>query len=141
MGLRDTEVSPETAFGIVARWEIFSGFETLNDRKVSSAQLMKAKAEYENNKIQSLSRAEQLRNLLKSIIARYDFEEKNLKNIEKFIKTVQNEYRLGTKSSNDLKSALELALESQLNRSSLRSDYFEARAELQDILGTELTEL
>lgn len=138
LGLRETTVSPETAFGITARWELFSGLETVNSRRVSSAQLAKAEAELESSQIQSLSRAEQLRNQLKGILARLDFENKNQKQIERFLKTVQDEYRRGVKNSNDLKSALELALETQINRALLRSDYFLARAELQEILGTEL---
>jgi len=140
LGLRETTVSPETSFGITAKWELFSGLETVNDRRVASAQLAKAKAEYEGTKIYNLSRAEQLRSILKSIMARYDFEEKNQKNIDRFLKTVQDEYRRGVKNSNDLKSALELALETQLDKASLRANYFSARAELQEILGTELKE-
>lgn len=138
LGLRETVVSPETAFGVVARWELFSGLETVNSRRVANAQLERAKAELESNKIQNLSRAEQLRTQLKSILTRFDFEEKNQKNVERFLRTVQDEYRRGVKNSNDLKSALELILETQLNRAALRSDYFVARAELQTILGTEL---
>ena len=140
LGIRETDVSPESAFGVTAKWELFSGLESVNARRVASAQLAKAKAEFENSKIQNLSRAEQLRNQLKSILTRYDFEQKNQKYIDKFLKTVQEEYRRGVKNSNDLKSALELVLETQLNRSILRSDYFEARSELQEILGIELKE-
>lgn len=140
LGLRETEVSPETAFGVTAKWELFSGFESLNHRRVASAQLVKAKADFENTRIQSIARAEQLRNQLKSILTRWEFEQKNQKNIEKFLKTVQEEYRRGAKNSNDLKSALELILETQVNRTMLRADYFEARAELQQILGIELKE-
>lgn len=140
LGLRETTVSPETAFGITAKWELFSGLETVNDRRVAAAQLVKVKAEFEGTKIYNLSRAEQLRSVLKSIMARYDFEEKNQKNIDRFLKTVQDEYRRGVKNSNDLKSALELALETQLDKASLRANYFSARAELQEILGMELKE-
>lgn len=141
MGLRDTDVAPETAFAISARWELFSGLETVNSRRVATAQLARAQAEYESDRIQSLSRAEQLRKQLRSIFARLEFEEKNQKNVERFLKTVEQEYRLGVKNSADLKSALELVLDTDLNRASLRSDYFSARAELQEILGIELKEL
>ncbi|MFN7454810.1 MAG: hypothetical protein ACK5RO_09155, partial [Pseudobdellovibrionaceae bacterium] len=63
---------------------------------------------------------------------------KNQKNLEGFLKAVQEEYRRGVKNSADLKDALEMSLETQIGRSQLRADYFEARAELQDILGIEL---
>lgn len=140
IGLRETEVAPETAFGVTARWELFSGLETLNERRVAAAQLAKAKADFANAKIYSLSRAEQLKQKLESILTRFDFEEKNQKNVERFLKTVQEEYRRGVKNSADLKSALELALETNMNRAMLRSDYFEARTELQELLGQELKE-
>lgn len=140
LGLRETTVSPETSIGITAKWELFSGLETINDRIVANAQFVKAKAELDGTKINNLSRAEQLRSILQSILVRYDFEEKNKKNIERFLKTVQEEYRRGVKNSNDLKSALELVLDTQINRASLRADYFAARAELQEIIGIELKE-
>lgn len=141
MGIRETLDSPESTLGVTARWELFSGFESANDRKVASAQLAKAKAEFNNSRIIVLSRAEQLRSQLKSISSRIDFEQKNQKQIERFLKAVQEEYRRGFKNSNDLKSAFELVLETQINRALLRLDYFKARAELQEILGMELKEL
>lgn len=141
LGIRETDDAPETTVGIVARWELFSGFETVNSRRVSSAQLVKAKAEYDYAKVQQRSRMEQLTLQLKGILDRLELEEKNKKNVDRFLQTVQEEYRRGSKNSNDLKSALELVLETQLNRASLRSDYFSARAELQEILGFELSEL
>jgi outer membrane protein len=139
-GLRETSIAPESSFALVARWELFSGFETYNNRQIAAAQLAKARAELENNRIQYLSQAEQLRKKLKSIWSRLEFEEKNQKNIDLFLKTVQEEYQRGVKNSNDLKSALELVLETQLNRASLRSDYFTSRAALQEILGIEIEE-
>jgi outer membrane protein TolC len=141
LGIRETLDSPESTVGIVARWELFSGFESANHRKVAAAQLVKAKAELDNNRVHILSRAEQLRNQLKSISSRLEFEQKNQKQIERFLKAVQDEYRRGFKNSNDLKSALELVLDTQINKGILRADYFEARAELQEILGIELKEL
>lgn len=141
LGLRETLVAPETAFGITAKWELFSGLETLNSRRVAMAQLVKAQTEYENAKIQNLSRVTQLKNQLQSILSRYDFENKNQKSIERYLRSVQDEYRRGVKNSTDLKSALELALETQINRAELRSNYFLARSELQEILGIELKEL
>ena len=141
LGIRETPDSPESAIGINARWELFSGFESTNNRRVASAQLAKSKAELNNSRVLILSRAEQLKNQLKSLTMRMDFEQKNQKQIERFLNAVQAEYRRGFKNSNDLKSALELVLETQINRAVLRSDYFEARAELQEILGIELKEL
>lgn len=141
LGIRETPDSPESTLGITARWELFSGFESSNNRKVASAQLVKAKAELNSNRIIALSRAEQLKNQLKSISTRIDFEQKNQKQIEKFLKAVQEEYKRGFKNSNDLKSAFELVLDTQVNRAILRADYFQSRAELQELLGIELKEL
>lgn len=138
LGLRETVVSPETALAVTAKWEIFSGFETINDRKVAHAKLVRAQAELESQKIFSLSRAEQLREIIKATQVRYEFEKKNKLNLERYLRVVEDEYRRGVKSSTDLKSALELTLETQIDRSQLAAVYFQARAELQDIIGKEL---
>ncbi|MFN7823726.1 MAG: TolC family protein [Pseudobdellovibrionaceae bacterium] len=138
LGLRETTVSPETSLGLTAKWELFSGLTTINDQRSANAEWIRARAELAQNEILLLSRAMQLRQNLKNLLLRYELEEKNQKNLEGFLKAVQEEYRRGVKNSADLKDALEMSLETQIGRSQLRADYFEARAELQDILGIEL---
>lgn len=139
-GLREAVDDPESTVGVIARWELFSGFETKQNRHIASAQLAKAKAEYESDKIENKSRALHLRNLLKSILERIEFESITNKNVDQFLNSVQLEYRRGAKSSSDLKSALELVLDTQTHKNILRADYFAARAELQDLLGIEIKE-
>lgn len=138
LGLRETTVSPETAIALTAKWEFFSGFTTLNEQRSASAEWIRSKAELAENEILLLSRAQQLRENLKNLLLRYELEERNQKNLERFMKAVQEEYRRGVKNSNDLKDALEMSLQTKIARAQLRADYFAARAELQNILGFEL---
>ena len=139
-GLREAVEDPETAVAVTAKWELFSGFENINTRKKAAVKLNQAQLQFENDKIHSLSHAEQLASELKNIVERTKFETDNQKNVDRFLNTVEGEYRRGVKNSSDLKSALELILETSLNRSDLRASYFASRAELQEILGQVLQE-
>jgi outer membrane protein len=140
LGLKETTNSPETKIGIVARWEFFSGFQTVNNQSASNSAFIKEKAELDNRRQKILSRTEQLKTELKNILSRIEFEKNNQRNIDRFLISIQTEYKRGVKNSNDLKSALELALDTEINRNQLMSDYFQLRAELQDMLGFELEE-
>jgi outer membrane protein TolC len=124
----------------VARWEFFSGFQTVNNQSASNSAFIKEKAELDNRRQKILSRTEQLKTELKNILSRIEFEKNNQRNIDRFLISIQTEYKRGVKNSNDLKSALELALDTEINRNQLMSDYFQLRAELQDMLGFELEE-
>ena len=140
VGYRDTVKDPETILAITARWEFFSGLESVNQKEKAIAQLTKAQIQYNNDKLKIASRSDQLLSQINNIVLRMKFEEGNQKNVEKFLKTVESDYRRGVKSSSDLKAALDLILQTSLNLSMLRSDYFSLRAELQDLVGQTLDE-
>ena len=134
-GIREATADPETVVTLSARWELFSGLESVNQRRKAVAQLSKAEVQYQSDKVQLINRAEQLGKQINNIIERLRFEDGNKKNVEKFLATVEGEYRRGVKNSSDLKSTLELILTTGVNASDLKADYFVSRAELQEILG------
>jgi len=140
MGFREAEYDPETVVSLSAKWELFSGLEDVNRRKQVIAKLSEAQIQYDNDKLSLQSHSEQLLKQINNIVERLKFEEENQKSVEKFLSTVESEYRRGVKSSSDLKSALDLILATSLNRADLRSDYFVSRFELQNLIGQTLQE-
>lgn len=134
-GIREATTDSETVVTLSARWELFSGLENVNQRRKAVAQLSKAEVQYQSDKVHLINRAEQLGKQINNIIERLRFEDGNKKNVEKFLATVEGEYRRGVKNSSDLKSTLELILTTGVNASDLKADYFVSRAELQEILG------
>lgn len=141
LGLRDTEVTPETAFAIVARWEIFSGFETSSAYRVAITEKAEAEANFSQQKIHVLSRVEQLKKRFDIIWSRLDLEDQNQQKSAKYFKAVQTEYQRGVKNSADLKSAHATVLANSISILKLKAEYFEIRSELQEILGYELKEI
>lgn len=140
MGLRDTDVSPETSILLKAKWELFSGFSTRNEYKVALAQLNKAKTTHHLQSNALYSKTQQLKIFLENTFNQYQVAELNQKKVKKFIQAVMEEYSRGAKSSSDVISAIELSIESQTNVNQLRVNYFNARSELQEILGITIEE-
>lgn len=141
IGIRDTDVAPETSIMLKAKWEIFSGFSTRNEYKVALAQLNKAKTTYDMQSISLYSKTQQLSIFLENNFNQYIIAEQNQKKVKRFIQTVMEEYRRGVKSSSDVISAIELSIKSQMNLNQLRVNYFNARSELQEILGVTIEEI
>lgn len=140
LGIRDTEVSPESAFMIQARWELFSGFESSSSYKVAVTEKAEAQAHLNQQEIHNLSRAEQLKKRLDIIWSRFEIEDQNRVKADKYFKAVQSEYRRGVKNSADLKSAHSTVLANEVSVLLLKAEYFEIRSELQQILGYEIKE-
>ena len=140
LGIRDTEISPETAFMIQARWELFSGFESSSAYKVAVTEKAEAQANLSQQEIHSLSRAEQLKKRLDIIWSRFELEDQNKIKADKYFKAVQSEYQRGVKNSADLKSAHSTVLSNAVSVLLLKAEFFEIRSELQEILGYELKE-
>ena len=139
-GLREAVKDTETTMAIVAKWELFSGFETSSLRKVSMARMSQAQAKLSVEKTHLKSDADQLIKRIENILGRLSLEDDNRTKTETYLKAVGDEYRRGVKNSADLKNATEVLLQSNIKVYQLKSDYYKARSELQTILGRELEE-
>ena len=135
LGLRETEDKPETALGLVARWEIFSGFETQNDSKLLDLKM------YQSGLMQSFKRNNfeselgQLILKLENLQNQIEFEENNFKRVEKYLSLISGEYKNGVRNAADVKAALELALDSSISRSKLVPEYFNIRENIFTLAG------
>ena len=135
LGLRETVDKPETALGLVARWEIFSGFETQNESKLLDLKM------YQSGLVQSFKRNTfeselgQLILKLENLQNQIEYEENNFKRVEKYLSLILGEYKNGVRNAADVKAALELALDSSINRSKLVPEYFNIRENIFTLLG------
>ncbi len=134
-GLKESIVNPETVFGITAKWELFSGFDTMAQQKIYAAQLLKAETMLSSDRIHFKNEIQQNVFRLNNIVERLALNLKNPMNVEKYLNTVGQEYRRGVKNSADLKSASELALSSLISKEHLKAEYFELIWNLQEIVG------
>ena len=123
LGLRETEISPETYAGVIARWELFSGFDTLGARREAIANVARAEAGLKTAQIAKKGELEEVHERLKALDLRIQLEERNHETAHKYLRTVVDEYRRGVKNSPDLKSANENMLQSHLREVQLKSEY------------------
>ncbi len=136
-GLVESQSNPETVLGLTAKWEFFSGFETSGRQKMYSSQLFQAETKYLMDQLATKSQVQQIVSRLNHIMDRLILDMKNPMSVEKYLKAVSQEYKRGAKSSADLKSASELALNTLISKEQIKAEYFQSLFELQDILGVD----
>jgi len=137
-GLNDTQVAPETMFVGTARWEFFSGFDTVYAQNVSSAMAAKAEASLKLVELSINSQLETAYARLKAVQDRVDLETSNKIKALKFFDTVAGEYKRGVKNSNDMRSASQTLLQVILRDIQYRAEFFEQKALLEKALGGEI---
>lgn len=134
-GLRETTSNNETSLSIVAKWEFFSGFESLNEYRMNSIKLKQGQMRLDLERNQLKNQVIGLIKNIENIIMRLQFEKSIRQKNERYFKLITDEYRRGTKSSSDLKSAIELMLENQVKINTLKSDYYRSIYLLERIIG------
>jgi len=134
-GLRETTSNNETSLSIVAKWEFFSGFESLNEYRMNSIKLKQGQMRLDLERNQLKNQVIGLVKNIENIIMRLQFEKSIRQKNERYFKLITDEYRRGTKSSSDLKSAIELMLENQVKINTLKSDYYRSIYLLERIIG------
>ena len=139
-GLREAVVNPETTVTLYAQWELFSGFETLALRRLALTKISLTKNKLNVEKIHLKSDVDQKLKKISNILERLNLEEANKLKSENYVKAVTNEFRRGVKNSADLKNAVELLLQIDINAYQLKSEYYKTLYDLQTILGVQIEE-
>lgn len=137
-GINDTQVAPETMLVGTARWEFFSGFDTVHAQHESTAITEKAKSELQFAELSMNAQLETAFARLKAIQDRVDIETNNKAKAQKFFDTVAAEYKRGVKNSTDMRSASQTLLEVNLRDIQYRAEFFEQKALLEKALGGEI---
>lgn len=127
-----------TEFLLIAKMDIFSGLETIEERKSGIAE--KTLAEENQRKLATESEAALKRHLARIITIQksLDLEERNLVSSDLYYKTILREYNAGIKNSMDLKAAAELVYESSYRRLKYYYDFQVEKTEAEMLLGSPL---
>ncbi|MCC6276521.1 MAG: TolC family protein [Oligoflexia bacterium] len=134
-GIDETPTSPETTVIAVARWELFSGFDTSEGHGEASALTAKANAELKQAELSALSQVESAYTKLKALEERVDLEAENKTRARRFFDVVASEYKRGVKNSADMRSAAQLLLQVLLRDIQYRAEFFEQKALLERAVG------
>jgi outer membrane protein TolC len=134
--LRQVEAGTAMIGGkIVAKLDLFSGFDTLYEQKASIAKRMRQEAELKNILLGAMTDTENAYRRISTIQARVDLEQENESRSRKYYASVMNEYRRGVKNSADLRVAADGLFEASLKRESFKFDFLNSRIDLERALG------
>lgn len=120
---------------LLARFDIFSGFERLHERRETEAKRLRIEAELKQSILTAITDTENAYRRIQTIQARVDLEEQNEERAHKFYNAIAGEYRRGVKNSSDLKNAAEGLFEAAVRRQSFKFDFLTQRIELEKALG------
>lgn len=120
---------------VLARFDIFSGFERLHERRETEARRLRIEAELKQSILTAITDTENAYRRIQTIQKRVDLEEQNEERARKYYTAVLGEYRRGVKNSSDLKIAAEGLFEAAVKRQSFKFDFLTQRIELERALG------
>ena len=120
---------------LVARIDLFSGFETLYERREAEAKRLRQEAELKTAILSAMTDTENAYRRISTIQARVDLEEENESRAKKYYASVMNEYRRGVKNSADLRVAADGLFEVSLKRESFKFEFLNSRLDLEGALG------
>ena len=132
----DRYLSNETTFrgNILARWELFSGFDTIWQKRESELKRQKLEKQLKAAEVASISNTEIAWQRIKAIEARVHLEERNEVRAQKYYTTVINEYRRGVRNSTDVKVAAEALYDASLRRESFKYEFLNEKILLERTL-------
>ncbi len=120
---------------IVLRMDLFSGFETLYERREAEAKRLKQEAELKTSILSAMIDTENSYRRISTIQARVDLEEENESRARKYYGSIMNEYKRGVKNSADLRVAADGLFEASLKRESFKYEFLNSRLDLERALG------
>lgn len=120
---------------IVARIDLFSGFDTLAEKQQTEAKRMRSEAELKNSLLTAVTDMEIAFRKIKTIQTRVDLEEQNANRSDRYYKAVLREYTRGVKNSADLKVAADQVYDVHLRREGYKYDFLIEKLNLERALG------
>lgn len=120
---------------LVVRIELFSGFDTLYERRELLAKQARLEAELKSAILTTITETQNAFRRISTIQSRVDLEEQNEDRARKYYASVMNEYRRGVKNSADLRVAADGIFEANLKREAFKFDFLNSRIDLEKTLG------
>lgn len=140
MGLLPLDARPEkdsasANFQIVAKLDLFNGFDTRWENESVNARILKTEARLKEDILVTLSKIEELYRKARAIQDRVDLEEKNAQRAQRYYNSVMKEYGRGFKNSADVSAASEGLFETKLRRERFKYEFLTLLVELQKTIG------
>lgn len=120
---------------LIAKIDLFSGFETVAEKQEMEAKRLRSEAELKNALLSAVTDMETAFRKIKTIQARVDLEEQNASRSDRYYKVVLSEYGRGVKNSADLKVAADQVYEVHLRREGYKYDFLNEKLNLERALG------
>jgi len=139
--LRQATGGAAAAVGVYAKWDFFSGFETVADKKEAIAKQFRSEARMKDAILSAITQMEIAYRKIITVQERVDLESKNLGRAKRYYDSIRSEYRRGLKNSVDLKVAAELLFDTKLRRDSYKYEFLNQRIELEKSLGSPVATL
>ncbi len=121
---------------VLAKFDLFSGFDTVNQRREGEAKRLKLEAQLRNVSLNTTSEVETLYRKIKAIEARVHLEEQNEARAKKYHTAVISEYKRGVRNSADVRLAAEVLFDSGLRRQNFKYEFINNRIELERLIGS-----
>lgn len=121
---------------VLAKWELFSGFESSNKRREGEARRLRAEAQAKAVLLATRTSVAASYRKLRSIEVRVHLEESNRIRAKRYYDSVLREYRTGVRNSADVRQAAEGLYEASLRREKFKFDFIFERIELEKNLGS-----
>lgn len=113
--------------GIVASWDVFSGFQTRAENRKAEAELAREEFNAKQVLLESMAEVETAIRKLQSITQRVDIEVSNEARAERLYKSTLAEFGRGVKNGADVKASEESWLEAKMRRSDLKSEFIKTK--------------
>lgn len=120
---------------VLARVDLFSGFDTVWEKRESEAKRLRSEADLKNALLTAVTDMEIAFRRIKTIQARVDLEEQNAARSDRYYQTVFSEYRRGVKNSADVKVAAEQRYEVHVRREAYKYEFLNEKLALERALG------
>ena len=120
---------------LLARFDLFSGFDTLAERRAAESKRARFEALRQQALLTSRNQLRIIYGEMEAIHARLHLEARNEERARKYYDAVLREYRRGIKNSADVRSAAEGLHEAALRRLRFKHEALVQRLEFEKILG------
>ena len=118
----------------LAKIDLFSGFDSVHQRREGIAQQLKFEAQAKQARVLAEAKVETAYRKVKAIEARVHLEEDNQSRAQRYYKSVLSEYQRGVKNSADMKSAADGVLEASLRAENFKYQFLAHKVELERAL-------
>lgn len=124
---------------LLAKWELFSGFETVAQRKRGIARRARAEARLKAAELGATTGVASSYRKIRAIEARVHLEERNRTRAKRYYDSVLGEYRRGVRNSADVRQAAQGLLEAGLRQERFKYDFITERVALERLLGASVS--